>query len=782
MNTADVTPVDPTVEGRDGRDRPDRRDGGARGRADGLPRLIYLARILNLCFFPLVTVILGNLVILYVSQAKEALRAFDDGSESGWHVTSQSFSFVAAYTMWMMSAWYVARLLVGKRFDPDLVGACRSPRFATIVAKHLPRILALAAGVPIAVSLLRTPQLRGLGIASSIICVAVFVGLVFRRSWGQRNQQQWVSRWHRREFEDIERFDDLAGWAKVFIAVLFITSIGIAIALPIWMSPFARWIGAPALLLFALMSWTIFGGLVLTYVPKSWHFPAATWIVVVLPFASWYWNENHLVATPTAGIVNAPRPELGVAFVDWLGHRPNPRAPIIFVSSSGGASRAAYWTTSSLGKLEDEARSSSRTFADNIFVISGISGGSLGSAAFVTSLDLVRRGAPGPCSKVRDVANSFTGMDHLSTVVGLMLFPDLVQRFIPKAFASLDRSRGLEEVWARDWDDLVKKCGGAAATTPNPWGREFTFLYPSGGSGPRLPALALSTTALGAGQAVFQNTFSLKRTDAFDILDPGLETNSLTLAQAVHNSARFPYISPAGMVKLGKDHSTWDRLGDGGYVEASGALTLEQIIQALADQKLIRATGTPGACGGGEPNAAGATAGSTAAPEMPPSDCFVLWDQVRILILDNAPTYGRNLLCTAPIPGNTAGERQEQPQNNLSDAPGPWPPGPDFVAPVLGSFSTRWGRGVTAQVDLRSLVGGCTSHFAELRLPSAQAGSQDPSMDWMLNARSRSDIDSVLNGPSGVQYQQMSNPQLLLKQNLDVVRSWFYPSANHATQ
>jgi len=84
------------------------------------------------------------------------------------------------------------------------------------------------------------------------------------------------------------------------------------------------------------------------------------------------------------------------------------------------------------------------------------------------------------------------------------------------------------------------------------------------------------------------------------------------------------------MVKLAKDHSTWDRLGDGGYVEASGALTLQQIIQALADEKLIRAAGTPGTCGSG--------------------DCYVLWDQVRILILDNAPTYGGNLLCTTPIP------------------------------------------------------------------------------------------------------------------------------------
>ena len=82
MSTTDVAASVPTAD--------------TRARAEGLPRLIYLARILNLCFFPLATVILGNLVILYVSQAQEALRAFDDGPEARWHVTPQSFSFVVA--------------------------------------------------------------------------------------------------------------------------------------------------------------------------------------------------------------------------------------------------------------------------------------------------------------------------------------------------------------------------------------------------------------------------------------------------------------------------------------------------------------------------------------------------------------------------------------------------------------------------------------------------------------------------------------------------------------
>jgi len=43
-----------------------------------IPRLIYLARVLQLCFFPVATVLLGDIVLLFIPQAKEALRAFGD--------------------------------------------------------------------------------------------------------------------------------------------------------------------------------------------------------------------------------------------------------------------------------------------------------------------------------------------------------------------------------------------------------------------------------------------------------------------------------------------------------------------------------------------------------------------------------------------------------------------------------------------------------------------------------------------------------------------------------
>jgi hypothetical protein len=720
----------------------------------GIPRFIYLARILNLCLFPVATVVLGDLVILYVPQAQEALLAFDDAA-GRWYITSQAFAFEVAYLLWMICAWYVARLLVGKRFEPDLVGACASPTFAAGVSKHLPRLLALLAGLPIIYYLLKR-QMLGLGLLSLGSCIAVILGLVFRRDWNRRGQREWIGYWSRKASEDIERFDSLARGAQLFIAALFVLSFGIWLALPVWMTPLARWIGAPALVLLALMSWTLFGGFALTYFPKTVHLPAFAWIAVLALFVSSRWNENHLVAPPQPGISNTPRLELGAAFVDWLRHRPDARAPVIFVSSYGGASRAAYWTTSALGKLEDEARGRHQSFADNIFVISGISGGSLGAAAFVTSLDLVRKAPTASCSKVRDVADGFTGLDHLSTIIGLMLFPDLLQRFLPPPVRQWDRSRGLEETWAYDWQNILTHCGMPAAS--NPWNRAFTSLYSTTAATPRLPALALSSTALGSGQAVFQTTFLLQRSDAFDILDPRLATQSLTLAQAVHNSARFPYISPAGVVRFAANQTTWDRLGDGGYVEASGTLTLSEIIETLRSAGLIHSAGSPGDC----------------SMSAPASGCYILEDQVRVLILDNFPTYGGNLLCGAPLPGKP-GERIAQPQNPLLEQPRPLPPGADFLAPLFGAFSTNTGRAVTAQVDLGVLAGGCTARFAELRLPAAAAGSQDPSMDWMLNAQSRHDIDSVLDGAAtNALYSQVVSPRVLLQQNLDIVRGWFF--------
>jgi hypothetical protein len=88
--------------------------------------------------------VVGDVVLSAVGQAREALLAFSDD-----HAHSQLLSFELGYVLWMVSAWYVARLLVGKRFEPDLIGVCSSPGFAQGLTPWLPRLLALTAGLPI---------------------------------------------------------------------------------------------------------------------------------------------------------------------------------------------------------------------------------------------------------------------------------------------------------------------------------------------------------------------------------------------------------------------------------------------------------------------------------------------------------------------------------------------------------------------------------------------------------------------------------------------------------
>jgi len=65
-----------------------------------------------------------------------------------------------------------------------------------------------------------------------------------------------------------------------------------------------------------------------------------------------------------------------------------------------------------------------------------------------------------------------------------------------------------------------------------------------------------------------------------DDLTDGEPLASFTLAQAVHASARFPYISPAETIE--RAGVTWGHLVDGGYFENSGAVTAKEILDEVA--------------------------------------------------------------------------------------------------------------------------------------------------------------------------------------------------------
>lgn len=725
-----------------------------------IPRLIYLLRIVRLCFFSVFTVLVGNLVILGVPQARETILSFQDKEIFG----SQQFWFAVSFGVWMVLAWYPARLLVGKRFQPDLVGVCCSSEFSSAVATHLPRVLALIAGLPIALFLLLGPHEvpRLLGLLVLGIALSVFIFLAFRRPVILRHGPKILKESLGNcppQVGQVYRFDGLHWVSKVAISIAFVFSFGLLLGLLFGMERTARYFGSPALLLFALASWSLFGGLILTYWPKAtFRQPAWTWVpaLCVLLFASF--NENHWVASvavePTPKVT---RPTLDKAFQEWLQKRPNKADPVIFVASAGGASRAAYWATTTLGLLEDEARKQEKHFAANIFAVSGVSGGSLGAAAFVAAVDAVGHLDNPKGASVRELGNDFTGKDHLATVVGFMLYADLLQRFLPVSIASWDRSLALEKVWERDWQALMTAYPRKAASeeniwqNSNPWPQHFTDLHGRSDGDAVLPMLLLNTSALGRGQRVFQADFTILKSDAYDLLDTAnFNTANLTLAQAVHNSARFPFISPVGVVRCAdrKDCTVWDRVGDGGYVEASAALGVVEMIRYLRNSGKIVDCSSRRNCNDIKK---GVAAGN-----------FIEEEQIRIIFLDNQPSEEHDWLCSAK-----GGDVTEVPRNKASSGHEKLLLA-DLLAPFVGAFSTRGGRGATAEFELAGIVNGCSGkRMAELRLPKDPV-EREPSMNWMLNRSSQRQMDRAIEGERRTLTVSHANLDL----NLNRIRGW----------
>jgi hypothetical protein len=114
----------------------------------------------------------------------------------------------------------------------------------------------------------------------------------------------------------------------------------------------------------------------------------------------------------------------------------------------------------------------------------------------------------------------------------------------------------------------------------NPFSRGFYELKPSAAAG--IPTLVLTATSVEQGARVVTAPFTwrsrqLPDTEDYSQLAGG---GAPTLAAAVHNSARFTYVSPAGLVRT-PEGGYRRHIVDGGYFDPSGADVLLDLMQAL---------------------------------------------------------------------------------------------------------------------------------------------------------------------------------------------------------
>ncbi len=313
--------------------------------------------------------------------------------------------------------------------------------------------------------------------------------------------------------------------------------------------------------------------------------------VVAASLHALHLNDNHRVRQyPTMTTHEKPlpapqdrRPDFDAYAKAWLQSRcaPNRACPVIMVSTEGGGLRAAAWTAMVLSQFTvqiDQAlppNGSEPLFERYLFAASGVSGGSLGLATYVTSLQKA------PQTGLSAQARSERILDHdfLAPVMANAWFLDFTQRWLPGALFD-DRGRAL----TRAWEQVAQDEGITALAQP------FSNLYvtANGDIDTNTPALFFNSTTVAQGWRFVEHPFRPFAvnpwTSAYDgarWLDP-----RVPLSEVILNSARFTYLSPAGTLQTAADPSpalspAAFQLVDGGYFENSGTETLRELMQRL---------------------------------------------------------------------------------------------------------------------------------------------------------------------------------------------------------
>lgn len=549
------------------------------------------AAALKPCRVPAILVVGGLAFLLLAAQGEDVARALAERRSADSRGTAQTFWFFAGTLAWALSAWYWARAMLYVNFP----GAPLDPRFQSL-RKWVPRLLGFVATLGVAAAFYRAARgyepnehpdvvelLRFYGLWTATGAFAFLLAVSLRRQAARYayrkvklellnlppagTEPQFVL-----GFKDLGRATrNLLLMALGATAALFV----VMTAAPHWAAPA---MGSAAIVLLAAAGWTAVAS-TLDFAGMRLRVPVFSGLLVVAIVFS-LWNDNHAVRT-LADAQPAARADVRHRLNTWLARhearlKAGERVPLYMVNAEGGGIRAAYWTVTVLGEIQNRQPK----FAEHLFSLSGVSGGSLGSAVFVALLAQSRDGSIGDGAlDVKQKAQAILGEDFLSPVVASMLYPDLVQRFLPVGIAAFDRAATLEESWELAWKKHVP--GRARMSEP----LDRLWEKPEFSSDTWTPNLILNATWVETGKRLIASNLRIAAAkgaeDFVDTEDANafFAPRSLSLATAAHLSARFTYVSPAGT--LVKDGRTHGRAVDGGYFENSGATATHEILQAI---------------------------------------------------------------------------------------------------------------------------------------------------------------------------------------------------------
>lgn len=494
-----------------------------------------------------------------------------------------------------MAIWFWARQSL------RLLGRETSPA-PTWVKEHLPRILAVLPMAAIAAKLLtvKTADVTALGRIWVAGSFCVLAGGLYYFLWIRR-RVQWLRRTTHPEAYNAMGYMGAIMALSVFVLALLARQYAFLFG-PISV----LWLGG-AFWTTALSPLVIYG---------TRHRLPLLWGLTVLAFVAGIFNlsDNHVIRSsrdeqnPLGETESYARTSVVEGFRGWK--KAHPTGPIVFIAAEGGGIYAAYHAGYLLAKLQEET---DHEFGQHVFMLSSVSGGTIGSGVFtnlmVAEQRLHENGAPKQHIDFVAATRTILDEDLLSPLLSAAAGPDMLQRFLPFRIGPFDRARGLEDTLEHRWSVAQK----AWLTDPKSpvaidWTAQGSFwdLYLKSHDGQTelrtdLPAHFVNTTVVETGGRAIVSPYGLPAHGAHTNptiyhLWAGARGYRVPIPAALSLSARFPIVTPSGRMNqiylrpvdgpLDTQQKAEDwRFADGGYFENSGIDTLLDVIRLLQAEK-----------------------------------------------------------------------------------------------------------------------------------------------------------------------------------------------------
>jgi hypothetical protein len=264
----------------------------------------------------------------------------------------------------------------------------------------------------------------------------------------------------------------------------------------------------------------------------------------------------------------------------------NGKQRAIVVASAGGGIQAAAWTAKVLEELHWQHGAK---FDESLSLISSISGGSMGSAAYVNWID---KNAD-PALQTPFDAASASSLDEVSWGLG---WPDLLRLFFPLPCSLLiDRAHAMERAWCGNTLKPGATLGSQLCSPLSHWNDKTAR--------GQLPALIMNSTMievggpllLGTSRVAGQGSRASRCWKDGDELHVELEhgrhiPRDIPAVRAARLSATFPYVTPAARPDkaICQPH-----MMDGGFYDNYGMATLTEWLDQALEEQETRLPGSP---------------------------------------------------------------------------------------------------------------------------------------------------------------------------------------------